>query len=130
MVRAGKLKTVEQYVSYLVEHARSVRPKPIDNPTDDSFLVLDGSKDEVLERMKEIPANHGVIAISFENAESYYTYAPVVRRIASQLPQIVRRLLRRDELLYARLLFAFTADLPVTFPKLSACTKLLGGKST
>jgi hypothetical protein len=65
-------------------------PKSIDNPTDNSFLVLDGTKDEVLEKMKEIPANHGVIAIPFQNAESYYTYAPVVRRIVNQLPKIVR----------------------------------------
>jgi hypothetical protein len=130
MVKAGKLKTVEQYVSYLVEHTRSVRPKSIDNPRDNSFTILDGTKDEVLEKMKEIPANHGVIAISFQNAEAYYTYAPVVRGIVNQLPKIVGRLLRRNELLCARLLFAFTADLPVTFPKLSAPTKLYSGKRT
>lgn len=128
MVKAGKLSTLEQYVSYLVEHVRSVRTEPIDTPKDSSFVVLDGTKDEVLERMKEIPANQGVIAISFQNAESYYTYAPVVRQIINELPRIVRRLLRRNELLCARLLFAFTADLTVSFPKSSARKKLLTGK--
>jgi hypothetical protein len=123
MVKAGKLKAVEQYVSYLVKHARSVRPKSIEKPTDDSFLVIDGIKEEVLNQMKEISPSQYVISILFPNAESYYTYAPVFRQIANRLPEIVRRLLRRHELLYARLLFAFTADLPVTFPKIKAPTQ-------
>ena len=122
MVKAGKLSAVEQYVTYLRNHTRSAKPNFIGKPTDDSFLVLDGTKEEVLEKMKEIPTSRGVIAITFQNAESYNTYAPVVRRIIDQLPNIARRLLRRDELLCARLLFAFTADLPVTFPKLEAPT--------
>ena len=117
LVKAGKLKAVEQYVSYLGEHARSVRPNFVNKPTDESFLILEGAKEEVAQKLKEIPASHRVIVIRFENAESYCTYAPVVRRIVNQLPKIARRLMRRDELLCARLLFAFTADLPVTFPK-------------
>jgi hypothetical protein len=115
-----KLKAVEHYVDYLKKHARSARPNSVNMPIDGSFPIIEGNKEEVLEKLREIPASHRVIVIRFENAESYCTYAPVVRRIASQLPTIVRRLMRRDELLCARLLFAFTADLPVTFPKLKA----------
>ena len=124
MVKAGKLNSVEQYVTYLGKHARSVRPKFTEKPTADSFLVIDGTKQEVLEKMNEIPPKSGVISITFQTAESYCTYAPVVRRIANQLPEIVRRILNRDELLCARLLFAFTADLPVTFPNLRTPTHL------
>ena len=54
MVKAGKLSAVEQYVTYLRNHARSARPNLIDKPTDDRFLVLEGTKEEVLEKMKEI----------------------------------------------------------------------------
>jgi hypothetical protein len=116
LVKAGKLEAVEQYVNYLKKHARSARPKFVDQPTDESFLVLEGTKEEVAQKLKEIPASHRVIVIRFENVESYCTYAPIVRRIVNQLPKIARRLMLRDELLCARLLFAFTADLPATFP--------------
>jgi len=123
MVKAGKLNVLEQYVNYLRNHAQSARPKVVDKRTDERFLVLEGLKEEVVEKLKEIPASQRVIAICFEDAESYYTYASVLRRIINQLPTIVQRLLRRDELLSARLLFSFTADLPVTFPKLKAPTR-------
>jgi len=123
MVRAGKLKAVEQYVTYLVKHARSVRPKLTEKPVGDSFHVLEGTREEVLEKMKALPANHGVISITFQNAESYRTYGPIVRQISDQLPEIVPRLLRRHEMLCARLIFSFTADLPVTFPKLGMPTR-------
>ena len=122
LVKAGKLKAVEQYVDYLTQHARSARPKFVDQPTDESFRIHEGDKGEVAQSLKEIPASHRVIVIRFENAESYCTYAPVVRRIVNQLPRIARHLMRRDELLCARLLFAFTADLPARFPKLTAPT--------
>jgi hypothetical protein len=118
MVRAGKIKAVEQYVTYLVKHVRSVRPKLTEKPVGDSFHVLEGTREEVLEKMKALPANHGVISIMFQNAESYCTYGPIVRQMANQLPEIVPRVLRRHEMLCARLMFSFTADLPVTFPKL------------
>lgn len=124
MVKAGKLDAVERYVTYLGKHARSVRPKFTGKPSADSFRVIDGTKQEVLEMMKEIPPKSSVISITFQTAESYCTYAPVVRRIANQLSEIVRRILNRDELLCARLLFAFTADLPVTLPKLGTPTHL------
>jgi len=123
MVTAGKLKAVEQYVTYLVKHVRSVRPKLTEKPVGDSFHVIEGSKEEVLEETKALPANHGVISIMFQNAESYCTYGPIVRQIANQLPEIVPRVLRRHEMLCARLVFSFTADLPVTFPKLGAPTR-------
>jgi hypothetical protein len=122
LVKAGKLNAVEQYVDYLIKHARSARPKFVDQPTGESFLTLEGAKEEVVQKLKEIPASHRVIVIRFENAESYCTYAPVVRRIVNQLPRIAQRLMRRDELLCARLLFAFTADLPATFPRLKVPT--------
>jgi hypothetical protein len=122
LVKAGKLKAVEQYVDYLTQHARSARPKFVDLPTDESLRIHEGDKEEVDQSLKEIPASHRVIVIRFENAESYFTYAPVVRRIVNQLPAIAQRLLRRDEHLCARVLFAFTADLPVTFPKLKVLT--------
>jgi hypothetical protein len=80
MVKAGKLETVEHYVNYLGKHARSVRPKFTGKPSADSFRIIDGTKQEVLEKMKEIPANHGVISITFQTAESYCTYvAPTYR---------------------------------------------------
>ncbi len=123
MVRAGKLKAVEQYVNYLRKHVRSVRPKLTEKPVGDSFQILEGTREEVLEKMKEIPATHSVISIIFQNAESYCTYGPIVRQMANQLPEILPRVLRRHEMLCARLMFSFTADLPVTFPKLGAPTR-------
>jgi hypothetical protein len=122
-LRTGKLKAVEQYMTCLGKHVRSVKPKLIEKPVGDSFHVLDGTREEVLEKTKDIPTGHGVISVTFHDAEAYCTYGPIVRQIVDQLPEIVQRVLQRQELLCARLLFSFTADLPVTFPKLSAPTR-------
>ncbi len=97
-------------MDYLKKHARAARPNLVDKPTDGSFLVLEGMKEEVLEKLKEIPVSNRVIAILFDNAESYCTQGPVVRRIVNQLPKIVGRIMHRDQLLVARLFFAFTAN--------------------
>jgi hypothetical protein len=117
LVKGGKLRTVERYVDYLRMHARSVRPNFNHKPTDASFLVFEGKTQDVLEKMKDIPTDHHVIAIKFPNPESYYTYAPIYRQIIDEMPEILRRVERRGTLLHARFLYALTADLPIRLAK-------------
>lgn len=118
LVKARKLSKLEQYVSSLRKHARSIKPEVLDEPPPPSVVAFEGTAEEVRERLKELGTAYGFILVTFPNAESYYTYAPVYRQIIDRLPEIVRRQKHREQLLYARLLYAFTADLPVKVPKL------------
>ena len=123
LVKSGKLNLVEQYVTYLRKHAGSVKPEFSKMQSDVDFTVYEGTKEEILDKLKETPANYGGIAISFPDAESYYTYAPLFRQIVDRLPEIVRRHQRKQQLLFARLLFSFTADLPIPVPKSRALSQ-------
>ena len=118
LVKAGKLSKLEQYVSSLRKHARSIKPEVLDEPPLPSVVAFEGTAEEIRERLKEPGVAHGFIVVTFPNAESFYTYAPVYRQIIERLPEIVRRQQRREHLLFARLFYAFTADLPVKVPKL------------
>lgn len=51
-------------------------------------------------------------------SDSVITQAPMYRQIIDRLPEIFRRQQHREQPLYARLLYSFTADLPVKVPKL------------
>jgi hypothetical protein len=118
LAKASKLRVVEEYVAFLRKHLRSVKPQFSSKPEDYSVLTIEGTKDEVLGKLKGIPAGQGVIAISFKDAESYYTYAPVYRQILTLLPEIISRQRNRQEFLLARLLFSLTAELPIAAPRL------------
>ena len=118
VVKAGNIGAVEQYVNYLRKHARSAKQEfNTTKPMEGSFSVLEGKTQDVLEKMNELPADHHVIVIIFPDPESYYTFAPVCRQIISVLPEIMRRLKRRQNLICARLLYSFTVDLPIMIPK-------------
>ncbi len=118
LVKAGKLSKVEQYVSYLRKHTRSAGPKFEDQPVETSVVAFEGTTEELLERLQENQTAYRFIVVGFPNAESYYTYAPVYRRIIDLLPEILQRQERKEQMLYARIIYSFTADLPVRLPKL------------
>lgn len=118
LVRAGMLSKVEQYVTSLRKHTRSIKPEFQDELPPPDVVAFEGTAEEIRERLKESGTAHGFIVVTFPNAESFYTYAPVYRQIIDRLPEIIRRQQRREQLLYARLLYSFTADLPVKVPKL------------
>jgi hypothetical protein len=81
-------------------------------------VAFEGTAEEVRERLKELGTASSFILVVFPNAESYYAYAPVYKQIIGRLPEIVRRQQHSEHLLFARLFYAFTADLPVRVPKL------------
>ncbi len=118
LVKAGKLSQVEQYVSHLRKHTRFADPKFKDEPPETSVAAYEGTTEEFLERLKNNQAAYRFIVVAFPNAESYYTYAPVYRRIIDLLPGILQRQERKEQMLYARIIYSFTADLPIRLPKL------------
>lgn len=123
LVKAGKLSQVEQYVSHLRKHTRFADPKFKDELPETSVAAFEGTTEELLERLKESQAAYFIV-VAFPNAESYYTYAPVYRRIIDLLPEILQRQERKEQMLYARIIYSFTADLPIRLPKL----KKIGAK--
>ena len=118
LVNAGKIRTVERYVHDLGKHAPSLKPKMDERPIENSFLFFEGTPEELRERLKDVPAAYPGVAILFKDAESYYVQAPIFRRIAAMLPEILRRNERREQLLYARVLHAFMVNVPVVTPKM------------
>lgn len=120
LVKAGKLRTVEHYVHDLRKHVRSVRAEFDNKPTEGSFWAFEGKIQNVPGKLKETPADHHLIVIEFPDPESYYTHAPVYREMFKMLPEIMRRLKRRQNLLYARYFHSLTANLPIAIPKLRA----------
>lgn len=116
LVKAGKLSKLEQYVSYLRKHTRSIKPEVQDEPLPPNVAVFEGAAEEICERLKDLGTARGVIVVAFQNAESFYTQAPVYRQIIEGLPEILRRQRQREQQLYARLLYSFTADLPIKVP--------------
>jgi len=80
--------------------------------------VFECKTQDALEKLKEIPTDHHVIAIEFENSESYCTHAPVYREMFKMMPEIMRKLKRRQDLLYARYFYSLTANLPIAIQKL------------
>lgn len=117
LVNAGKIRTVERYVNNLGKTAPSVKRKIDERPLENNFLFFEGTPEELRERLKDVPAAYTGVAILFKDAESYYTQAPIFRRIAAMLPEILRRNELREQLLYARLVHSFTVNVPVVTPK-------------
>jgi ABC-type uncharacterized transport system YnjBCD ATPase subunit len=97
-----------------------VKPQFSSKPGNYSSVTIEGTSEEILEKLKKIPADQVIIAIFFQDAESYYTQSPVYRLILSLLPEIISRQQRRQELLLDRLLFSLTAELPITVPRRKA----------
>lgn len=117
LVKAGRLSKLEQYVTYLRKHTRCIQPQIKHEPTPPDVVAFEGKAEAIRERLKEPSAVYGFIVVAFPNAESFHTQAPLYRLIIDRLPEILQRQQHREQLLYARLLYSFTADLPVKVPK-------------